>query len=94
MTWFLDTNTIIFCLRAKSPAAMRRLHAVPAAEVRVPLQVHAELFVGAAKSKDPANAKARVLAFIAPFAVAWPDANVEEHRLGSNWSLSSLERDQ
>ena len=30
MAWFLDTNIIVFCLRGKSPAAMRRLHAVPA----------------------------------------------------------------
>ena len=41
MAWFLDTNIVVFCLRGKSPAAMRRLHAVPATEVQVPLQVHA-----------------------------------------------------
>lgn len=58
---------------------MRRLHAVPAAEVRVPLQVHAELLVGAAKSADPQRGHARVIAFLAPFAIAWPDARVEEH---------------
>ena len=50
MTYFIDTNIVIFCLRGKSPIAMRRLLAVPAADVRVPLQVHAELLVGAAKS--------------------------------------------
>ena len=43
MAWFLDTNIVVFCLRGKSPDAMRRLHAVPAMDVRVPLQVQAEL---------------------------------------------------
>jgi tRNA(fMet)-specific endonuclease VapC len=79
MTYFLDTNTVVFCLRGKSALAMRRLHAVPAADVRVPLQVQAELLVGAAKSANPQQGKARVAAFLAPFAVAWPEALVEDH---------------
>lgn len=53
MIYFLDTNTAVFCVRGKSPLAMRRLHAVLATDVRVPLQVHAELLVGAAKSANP-----------------------------------------
>ena len=79
MTYFLDTNTVVFCLRGKSPLAMRRLHAVLAADVRVPLQVHAELLVGAAKSANPQQSKARVTALLAPFSVALPDAQVEDH---------------
>jgi hypothetical protein len=47
--------------------------------VRVPLQVHAELLVGAAKSANPQLNKARVTAFLAPFNVAWTDAQVEDH---------------
>ncbi len=78
MTYFLDTNTVVFCLRGRSPLAMRRLHAVPAADVRVPLQVHAELLVGAAKSAHAEQGKARVTAFLVPFSVAWPDAQVVE----------------
>ena len=79
MTYFLDTNTVVFCLRGKSPLAMRRLHAVPATDMRVPLQVHAELLVGAAKSARPAQSNARVTAFLAPFSIAWPDAQIEDH---------------
>ncbi len=79
MIYFLDTNTVVFCLRGKSPLAMRRLHATPAGEVAIPLQVHAELLVGAAKSTNAAQAAARVAAFLAPFRVAWPDAQVEAH---------------
>jgi tRNA(fMet)-specific endonuclease VapC len=69
---------------------MRRLHAVPAIDVRVPLQVHAELLVGAAKSKNPITAKSRVLAFLAPFAIAWPDAAVEDHYVDIRIHLEAL----
>lgn len=79
MAWYLDTNIVVFCLRAKSPVAMRRLRGTPPAEVRLPLQVHAELLVGAAKSSNPPHSLARVQAFLAPFAIVWPDAAVEEH---------------
>jgi tRNA(fMet)-specific endonuclease VapC len=79
LSFFLDTNIIVFCLRGRSAAAMRHLHAVPAAEVVVPLQVHAELLVGAAKSVNPQTTKNRVLAFLAPFHIAWPDAQIEDH---------------
>jgi len=90
VAWFLDTNIVVFCLRAKSPTAMRRLHAVPAIDVRVPLQVHAERLVGAAKSKNPAQAKARVLAFLTPFVVAWPDPAVEDHYVAIRTDLETL----
>jgi len=79
VTYFLDTNTVVFCLRGRSPLAMRRLQATPAADVAVPLQVHAELLLGAAKSANPVQGKARVVAMLAPFRVAWPDAQVEDH---------------
>jgi tRNA(fMet)-specific endonuclease VapC len=79
LSFFLDTNIVVFCLRGRSAAAMRRIHAVPAAEILVPLQVHAELLVGAAKSANPQTAKSRVPAFLAPFRVAWPDSQVEDH---------------
>ncbi len=90
MAWFLDTNIVVFCLRGKSPTAMRRLHAAPVIDVRVPLQVHAELLVGAAKSTSPAQAKARVQAFLAPFLVAWPDAAIEDHYVAIRTHLEAL----
>lgn len=79
MTYFLDTNTVVSCLRGKSIVAMRRLHAVVVSDVRIPLQVHAELLVGAAKSENPVQSKSRVEAFVAPFGIALPDASVAEH---------------
>jgi tRNA(fMet)-specific endonuclease VapC len=90
VVWFLDTNIFVACLRGKSPAAMRHLHAVPVSDVRVPLQVHAELLVGAAKSQNPIQAKTRVLAFLAPFVVAWPDAAVEDHYVAIRTQLEAL----
>lgn len=90
MVWFLDTNIFVACLRGKSPAAMRRLQAVQASDVRVPLQVHAELLVGAAKSNNPNQAKTRVLAFLAPFVVAWPDSAVEDQYVAIRTELEAL----
>lgn len=90
MAWFLDTNIIVFCLRGKSPAAMRRLNALPATDVRVPLQVHAELLVGVAKSTNPSQTRARVQAFLAPFVVAWPDVSVEDHYVAIRTHLEVL----
>ena len=89
MTHFLDTNIVVFCLRGKSPPAMRRLHAVPAADMAIPLQVHAELLVGAAKSANPLQSKTRLLAFLAPFRVVWPDAQVEEQYVAIRTDLES-----
>lgn len=90
MAWFLDTNIFVFCLRGKSPLAMQRLHAVPAKDIRVPLQVHAELLVGAAKSANPSQALARVQAFLAPFLVVWPDSAIEDHYIAIRTHLESL----
>jgi tRNA(fMet)-specific endonuclease VapC len=89
VVWFLDTNILVFCLRGRSPLAMRRLLAVPAADIRLPLQVHAELLVGAAKSTNPAQALARVQAFVAPFLVNWPDATTESHYVAIRTQLES-----
>jgi tRNA(fMet)-specific endonuclease VapC len=90
VAWFLDTNIVVFCLRGKSPSAMQRLHAVPAHDIRLPLQVHAELLVGVAKSTNPSQSLARVQAFLAPFTLAWPDSGVEEHYVAIRTYLESL----
>ena len=90
MIYHLDTNTVVFCLRGRSIVAMRRLQAVAAANVRVPLQVHAELLVGAAKSARPVEARARVIAFLAPFAIAWPESQVEENYVTIRTHLEAI----
>jgi tRNA(fMet)-specific endonuclease VapC len=77
--YFLYKNIVVFCLRGQSAPAMRRIHATAATDIRLPLQVHAELLVGVAKSAHPERTRARVAAFLAPFAIVWPDEQVEEH---------------
>jgi len=69
---------------------MRHIQSVPAAEVLVPLQVHAELLVGAAKSANPQTTKNRVLAFLAPFRIVWPDAQVEDQYVTIRTLLEAL----
>jgi len=89
MAYCLDTNTIVFCLRGKSAKVMQRLHATPAAEVRVPMQVRAELRVGAAKSAKPDENAAKVDSFIKPFAVLWPDDDVMTHYVAIRCALEA-----
>ena len=78
MIWFLDTNMVIFCLRGKAPAAMRKIMSMPASAIKVPLQVKAELLVGAAKSNKPVEGRLVVMDFIRPFQVIYPDDEVLE----------------
>lgn len=89
MAYCLDTNTIVFCLRGKSAKVMQRLHATPAAEVRVPMQVRAELREGAAKSATPTENAAKVDGFIKPYAVLWPDDNVMTHYVAIRCALEA-----
>ena len=80
MAWVRDTNIVVFCLRGKSPAAMRRLHALSASEVFIPSQVLAELLLGAAKSAKPVENRQAVESFVKPFALLWPTrATVERY---------------
>ncbi len=90
MTWLLDTNIVVFCLRDKSPEAKRRLLSVAPTDIQIPLQVYAELLVGAAKSEKPLASQQRVLAFLAPFQIAMPDTKVAEHYAEIRASLESV----
>ena len=90
MAYCLDTNTIVFCLRGKSAKAANRLRTTPASEVRVPMQVLAELRIGAAKSAKPLENKAAVESFVQPFAVLWPDESVVEHYVAIRTALESI----
>ncbi len=79
MTWFLDTNIVIFCLRGKSPSAMGRIMNTPAAAIKTPFQVKAELLHGAAKSNRPDEGRRTVLEFIHPFQLILPSDEILEH---------------
>ena len=78
MTWFLDTNIVIFCLRGKAPYAMRKIMNTPAAVIKIPFQVKAELLHGAAKSSKPVEGRRAVLEFIHPFQLILPSDEILE----------------
>jgi tRNA(fMet)-specific endonuclease VapC len=89
MAWVLDTNIVVSCLRGKSPAAMQRLHAVPAREVFITSPVLAELLLGAAKSAKPVENRQAVQSFVAPFAVLWPTLETGERYVSIRADLES-----
>ncbi len=90
MTYCLDTNTIVFCLRGKSAKTMNRLRAATASDVRVPMQVLAELRLGAEKSAKPIENRHLVDAFVKPYAVLWPDESILEHYISIRCSLEAI----
>ena len=90
MAYCLDTNIIVFCLRGKSAKAANRLRMTPASDVRVPMQVLAELRVGAAKSAKPSENKAATESFVKPFTLIWPDEAVVEHYVAIRTVLESI----
>ncbi|MFO1485312.1 MAG: type II toxin-antitoxin system VapC family toxin [Verrucomicrobiaceae bacterium] len=89
MAYCLDTNTIVFCLRGKSTKVMNRLRATPAGDVRVPMQVLAELRLGAEKSTKPVENRQLVDAFVKPYAVLWPDEHIMEYYVSIRCSLEA-----
>jgi tRNA(fMet)-specific endonuclease VapC len=90
MAYCLDTNTVVFCLRGKSAKTMNRLRATLIADVRVPMQVLAELHLGAAKSAKPVENRRLVDAFVKPYAVLWPDECIMEHYIAIRCSLEAI----
>lgn len=79
MSYFLDTNIIVACLRDRAPSAFQRIYAEPARSILLPLQVVAELRLGAARSANPVRSRLRVDQFIQPFAIVWPVEQTIEH---------------
>lgn len=90
MAYSLDTNTIIFCLRGKSAKVANRLRTMPASELMVPMQVFAELLVGAAKSAKPVENETAVRAFVSPYLILWPNDHVVEHYVAIRCALESI----
>jgi tRNA(fMet)-specific endonuclease VapC len=66
--FLLDTNVCVQYLRGKSVLLRQRLAACPTHEVRLCSVVLSELYVGALRSAQPAQNRAEVDQFAAPFA--------------------------
>ena len=71
MTWLLDTNACIRYLNGRAPLLRARIDAATPAEIAVCSVVKAELFSGAARSNNPAAARAKQERFLSPF-VSFP----------------------
>ncbi len=67
MRYLLDTNTCIRYLNGRAPSIRQRLAAVRRDDVVVCSPVKAELFYGAARSRDPSRSLQRQLAFLNGF---------------------------
>jgi tRNA(fMet)-specific endonuclease VapC len=80
MTWLLDTNACIRYLNGQSPALKAKLETVPEVEVSVCSVVKAELFFGAALSRDPAATIAAQRLFLSRFrSLPFDDAAAEAY---------------
>jgi len=67
MTWSLDTNACICYLNRRSPALKKKLESVDPSLVSVTSVVKAELFFGAARSRDPVATRAHQEFFLSQF---------------------------
>ena len=90
MPYCLDTNIIVFCLRGKSPRAINHIRSMPAGDVHVPMQVLAELHVGATKSAKPTENRQAVDAFVKPLVQIWPDVSIVEHYVSIRCALEAI----
>ena len=78
MTWMLDTNACIRYLNGRSPKLRAKFDATDPAQICVSSIVKAELFFGAAMSRDPAKTLANQRVFLSRFAsIAFDDAAAE-----------------
>lgn len=67
MSWLLDTNVCIRYLNGRAPKLKDRIDATNEAEIVVCSVVKAELFFGAAMSKDPEKTVANQKRFLSRF---------------------------
>jgi len=69
MSWYLDTNICINCLRGTTPLVKRVLQGLEPVRIKIPAMVKAELLLGAAKSNRPIQNQELVEFFLAPFEI-------------------------
>lgn len=79
---FLDTNICIYFLKGRYPAVRSELLALGPDDVKIPAMVKAELLYGAAKSRQVAANREKVLQFLQPFEIIPFDNNAAEAYAG------------
>ena len=80
MSWFLDSNICIDCLRGKTPLVKQTLQNLEPTQIKIPSMVKAELLHSAAKSAEPKKNQELVELFLAPFEiVAFDDVSATRY---------------
>jgi len=69
MSWYLDTNICINCLRGTTPLVKQVLLGLEPSRIKVPAMAKAELLLGAAKSNKPRQNQELVELFLSPFEI-------------------------
>jgi tRNA(fMet)-specific endonuclease VapC len=67
LTYLLDTNTCIRYLNGRSPEIRNRLESIKPEEVALCSVVKAELYYGAARTREPSRTFANIASFVAPY---------------------------
>ena len=78
MKWLLDTNVCIAVIRQRPESALRRLRGKQVGQVGLSTITLAELEFGAAKSQQPARARAALREFLLPLEVVTFDEAAAE----------------
>ena len=78
MKWLLDTNVCIAVIRQRPESALRRLRGKQVGQVGLSTITLAELEFGAAKSQQPAKARAALREFLLPLEVVTFDEGAAE----------------
>ncbi len=89
MTYLLDTNACVVYLRGKNAKLRSRVDSSSTADLGLCTVVLAELYFGAAKSRDPVAERANVDAFAAPFACIPFDRAAADVYAGVRWDLEA-----
>jgi len=69
MTFFLDSNVLIFILRGTNHAVADKIESFPPSEIKIPSVVLSELIEGAHKSHNTKSNLETILKLISPFEV-------------------------
>jgi len=69
VSWFLDTNICVSCLRGTTPLVIQVLQRLEPSHIKIPSIVKAELLHGALKSANPKRNRELVEMFLAPFEI-------------------------
>jgi len=69
MTFFLDSNVLIFILRGTNRKVADKLKQLPPSEVKIPSVVLAEIVEGAYRNHDVKGTLEKVLVLISPYEV-------------------------